>query len=51
MTKDLKKDLQAISEELQVLAEKTERWLKMLDKYEKPKATKNPKAKPVRQKL
>ena len=33
-----KKDLQVISKELKVLADKTERWLKMLDKYEKPKA-------------
>jgi len=38
MTKNLKKDLQAISKELQVLADKIERWIKMLDKYEKPKA-------------
>jgi putative endonuclease len=38
MTKKLKTDLQAISKELQVLANKIERWLKMLDKYEKPKA-------------
>jgi ElaB/YqjD/DUF883 family membrane-anchored ribosome-binding protein len=38
MTKKLKKDLQAISKELQILADKVERWLKMLDKYEKPKA-------------
>ena len=37
MTKKLKKDLQAISKELQVFADKIERWLKMLDKYEKPK--------------
>ena len=50
MTKKLKKDLQVISKELQVLADKTERWLKMLDKYEKPKATKKPKAKPVKAK-
>ena len=38
MVKNLKKDLLAISKELQVLADKIERWLKMLDKYEKPKA-------------
>jgi len=50
MTKKLKKDLQAISKELQVLADKIERWLKMLDKYEKPKAKKKPKAKPAKAK-
>ena len=50
MTKNLKRDLQAISKELQVLVEKTERWLKMLGKYEKLRATKKPKAKPVKTK-
>jgi len=34
----LKKDLEALSRDLKVLADKTERWLKMLEKYEKPKA-------------
>jgi predicted Rossmann fold nucleotide-binding protein DprA/Smf involved in DNA uptake len=34
----LKKNLEALSRDLKVLADKTERWLKMLEKYEKPKA-------------
>jgi len=38
MTKKLKKDLQDIAKQLQVLADKTERWLRILEKYEKPKA-------------
>ncbi len=50
MTKNLKKDLQAISKELQILADKTKRWLKILDKYEKPKTIKKPKTKPVKSK-
>ena len=45
--KKLKKDLEAFSRDLKVLAEKTERWLKMLEKYEKPKA-KTVKAKAVK---
>jgi len=43
----LKKDLEALSRDLKVLADKTERWLKMLEKYEKPKA-KPAKAKAVK---
>ena len=43
--KNLKKDLQDVSKQLQILADKTERWLRMLEKYEKPKAKKKPQAK------
>jgi hypothetical protein len=43
----LKKNLEALSRDLKVLADKTERWLKMLEKYEKPKA-KPAKAKAVK---
>ncbi len=50
MTKNLKRDLQTISKELQVLVDKTERWIKMLGKYEKLNAAKKPKAKPVKTK-
>ncbi len=43
----LKKNLEALNRDLKVLADKTERWLKMLEKYEKPKA-KPAKAKAVK---
>ena len=43
--KNLKKDLQDISKQLEVLADKTERWLKMLEEYEKPKTKKKPQSK------
>ena len=36
--KNLKKDLEALSRDLKVLADKAERWLIMLEEYEKPKA-------------
>jgi hypothetical protein len=36
--KKLKKDLEALSRDLKVLADKTERWLIIIEKYEQPKA-------------
>ena len=48
--KKLKKDLQAVNKEIKALAMKTESLLKAVDKLEKPKPTKKPKAKAVKQK-
>jgi putative endonuclease len=50
MTKNLKKDLQAVNKELKALSKKTESLLKAVDKLEKPKASKKPKAQAVRAK-
>ena len=46
--KNLKKDLQAVNKELNVLVKKTESLLKAVGKLEKPKAVKKPKAKAVK---
>ena len=46
----LKKDLQAVNKEIKALAKKTESLLKAVDKLEKPKPTKKPKAKAVKKK-
>ena len=48
--KKLKKDLQAVNKEIKALAKKTESLLKAVDKLEKPKPTKKPKAKAVKKK-
>ena len=48
MTKKLKKDLQAVNKELNALVKKTESLLKAVDKVEKSKAAKKPKAKPTK---
>ena len=50
MTRNLKKDLQTVNKDLKALAKKTESLLKQVDKLEKPKAAKKPKAKPVKAK-
>jgi len=50
MTKKLKKGLQAVNKELNALVKKTESLLKAVDKLEKPKAAKKPKAKPAKAK-
>jgi len=50
MTKRLKKDLQAVNKELNALVKKTESLLKAVDKLEKPKPTKKPKAKSAKTK-
>jgi septal ring factor EnvC (AmiA/AmiB activator) len=50
MTKKLKTDLQAVNKELKTLAKKTESLLKAVDKLEKPKASKKPKAKTTKAK-
>ena len=51
MTKKLKKgSLQAVNKELNALVKKTESLLKAVDKLEKPKAAKKPKAKPAKAK-
>ncbi len=49
--KKLKKDLQAVNKEIKALAKKTESLLKAVDKLEKPKPTKKPKAKAVKKKV
>jgi len=46
--KNLKKNLQAVNKELNVLVKKTESLLKAVGKLEKPKAVKKPKAKAVK---
>ena len=48
--KKLKKDLQAVNKEIKAPAKKTESLLKAVDKLEKPKPTKKPKAKAVKTK-
>jgi len=50
MTRNLKKDLQTVNKELKVLVKKTESLLKTVDKLDKPKAAKKPKAKPAKTK-
>jgi len=50
MTKKLKMDLKAVNKELKALAKKTESLLKAVDKLEKSKASKKPKAKPAKAK-
>jgi len=50
MTKKLKKDLQTVNKELKALVKKTESLLKAVDKLDKPKAVKKPKAKPAKAK-
>ena len=44
--KKLKKDLQAVSKELKALANKTEKIMKAVDKFEKAQVKTKPKAKP-----
>jgi putative endonuclease len=50
MTKELKKDLQAVKKEINVLIKKTESLLKAVEKNDKPKSAKKPKAKPAKAK-
>ncbi|MBW2054398.1 MAG: GIY-YIG nuclease family protein [Deltaproteobacteria bacterium] len=50
MTRNIKKDLQAVNKELKALVKKTESLLKAVDKLEKPKVLKKPKAKPAKTK-
>jgi len=44
----LKKNLEALSRDLKVLADKTERWLIIIEKYEQPKAKAVKKKAPAR---
>jgi len=46
--KKLKKDLQAVKKEINVLIKKTESLLKAVDKLEKPESVKKAKAKPAK---
>ena len=48
MTKNLKKNLQTVNKDLKALAKKVDGIIIAIDKLEKPKATKKPKAKAVK---
>jgi len=50
MIKKLKKDLQAVNKDLNALVKKTESLLNAVDKLDKPKTAKKPKAKPAKAK-
>jgi hypothetical protein len=47
---NLKKNLQSVNKDLKALAKKVDGIIIVVDKLEKPKATKKPKAKPVKAK-
>ncbi len=48
MMKQLKKDLKAVAKDLKRLTQKTDKMIKQLEKLEKPRAVKKPKAKAVK---
>ena len=50
MTKKLMKDLENVKKKINALVTKTESLLKEVDRFEKPKAVKKPKAKPAKAK-